>query len=419
MKTDSLGTFQWAKAYGWAGIEEAADIICLPDSGFVLAGSSNSYTQNNDYNGYLIRTNKTGDTLWTLSVGSSEWDFIKDLELLPNGNLLITGSSNSTSNGLTAGWLGTISASGTPLSQHLFETGKNINLLKSAIDLNGSYFSCGFEEDPVTLARKGFAAKWNPLTADTIWTYRFPGNNQEEFRSVKVYPNGDAALCGTLIFPGSGDYDELAVRLDGNSGSQVWDNRAFATGNDQYHDLVLSGDTMMAAGATTSSGAGAKDFHYIRMDGAGQFIDATTFGAAQDEIAYHIESDSNGTFILGGITNSYGPGIQSMFLVRSDAAFTSVGNVTVGINELNKTFDCKLFPNPASGFVKIIPDGELSNSTDLIFEMYSAEGKLILMQELVNSDLTVDLHPVPEGFYYVLLRNANSYAGSMKLVITR
>ena len=74
LKVDSLGNFQWHKTFGGSGIDRAYAVEQLPDSGYVLAGYTSSFG-NGDYDSYLVRTNKIGDTLWTKTYGTSNWDF--------------------------------------------------------------------------------------------------------------------------------------------------------------------------------------------------------------------------------------------------------------------------------------------------------------------------------------------------------
>ncbi|MFM9028039.1 MAG: hypothetical protein ACKOQ6_08580, partial [Bacteroidota bacterium] len=64
MQIDTNGTFQWSKCYGSGGIDNVTRLATLPDSGYVLAGFTNGFSSNNDYDGYVVRTDPFGDTLW-------------------------------------------------------------------------------------------------------------------------------------------------------------------------------------------------------------------------------------------------------------------------------------------------------------------------------------------------------------------
>ena len=126
MRTDTAGVFQWAKAYGGSGVDEARDLLQLPDSGWLLVGFTNSFSPNNDYNGYVIRLTANGDTVWTRQIGSSSWDFLYDVKWAPNGNFLLSGATNNSPNGKTAGWLVEVSPAGTIIHQYFYENSGNV-----------------------------------------------------------------------------------------------------------------------------------------------------------------------------------------------------------------------------------------------------------------------------------------------------
>ena len=70
VRTDDNGVVLWTKTYGGANNDLALDIKQTTDSGFVIAGSTASFGAG-QYDVYLIRTDKIGDTLWTKTYGNS------------------------------------------------------------------------------------------------------------------------------------------------------------------------------------------------------------------------------------------------------------------------------------------------------------------------------------------------------------
>src|SRR6185436_12904184 len=63
LKVDSLGIFQWHKTFGGSGVDRGYSVEQLSDSGYAIAGYTNSFGHGG-YDGYLVRTDKNGDTLW-------------------------------------------------------------------------------------------------------------------------------------------------------------------------------------------------------------------------------------------------------------------------------------------------------------------------------------------------------------------
>jgi hypothetical protein len=72
-KLDGNGNEQWTKAdYNpLSFIDAAYDLIQLQDGGYCIAGRTNNHSSPYDLNYFLIRTDKSGDTIWTRNVGNT------------------------------------------------------------------------------------------------------------------------------------------------------------------------------------------------------------------------------------------------------------------------------------------------------------------------------------------------------------
>jgi hypothetical protein len=73
-------------------------IEILPDSGFIIAGYTNSFG-NGGYDGWLMKIDKNGDTLWNKYVGTNDWDFFYDVALTLDSGFICTGATYGTGNG--------------------------------------------------------------------------------------------------------------------------------------------------------------------------------------------------------------------------------------------------------------------------------------------------------------------------------
>ncbi len=73
------------------------DLVETTDKGFLLCGYSNSNTIN--YDGYVVRTNSLGETLWEKKIGGSDWDFFNSVTTTSDGNYILAGETFSYGNG--------------------------------------------------------------------------------------------------------------------------------------------------------------------------------------------------------------------------------------------------------------------------------------------------------------------------------
>ncbi len=94
VKTNAFGDTLWTKSFGGDSVDVGMSIFLTADSGYIIAGSSNSFGGGND-DVYLIKTNATGDSLWTKSFGNINNEESKSVQQTLDGGYILAGSSNS------------------------------------------------------------------------------------------------------------------------------------------------------------------------------------------------------------------------------------------------------------------------------------------------------------------------------------
>ena len=90
IKADAAGDTQWTKTYGGINDETAHSVLELSDGGYVILGYTGSF--GHGYADiYLVRTNCTGDTLWTRTYGGLFHDFGSEIQQTYDGGYIIAG----------------------------------------------------------------------------------------------------------------------------------------------------------------------------------------------------------------------------------------------------------------------------------------------------------------------------------------
>lgn len=212
IRVNSTGDTLWTKTFGGDSTDVGYTLQQTPDSGFIIGGYTSSFgTSAEDFDLYLIKTNLHGDTLWTKTFGSAEWDIIRAIALTNDNGYIATGV------------IGT-------------ENSHNVYIIR-------------FDE-------KG----------DTLWTRSFGDYSKDNGHSIQPTNDGGFIICGSTRSYSVGEADVYLIRITGDGdtlwtkaiGDTFWDfgNIAKQTFNGGY----------IVAGFTFSYGAGGYDAYLIRLD---------------------------------------------------------------------------------------------------------------------------------------------------------
>lgn len=145
LKTDFDGNEQWRKTYGYSGFwEKINDAIMTLDSGIVMVGESLN-TSNGNSDLCIIRTNSSGDTLWTKKIGGEGKDIANSIIKI-NNNYLIGGQFFVADSNMTKGFVMEINDNGDVLRfDTISELSGNYYVTDLSLGVN-KYYVIGYRE---------------------------------------------------------------------------------------------------------------------------------------------------------------------------------------------------------------------------------------------------------------------------------
>ena len=85
------------KLYSGTGFDKGEDVLALPDSSYLIAGSSGSFEQNAQ--GFLMKIDSVGAYIWSHAYGAQETEEVKRVFYRPGMGYYLAGMSNSWSGG--------------------------------------------------------------------------------------------------------------------------------------------------------------------------------------------------------------------------------------------------------------------------------------------------------------------------------
>ncbi|MFC1849286.1 hypothetical protein ACFL27_03660 [candidate division CSSED10-310 bacterium] len=108
--------------------------------------------------------------------------------------------------------------------------------------------------------------------------------------------------------------------------------------SDFAHSVQQTSDGgYILAGSTNSFGAGGSDVYLIKTDNALTEEWSMTFGGLLDDGANSVQQTSDGGYIIGGYSDSFGPGLRDIFMIKTDSTGTEEWRKIFGDSESN---DC-------------------------------------------------------------------------------
>ena len=125
-------------------------------------------------------------------------------------------------------------------------------------------------------------------------------------RSVKVTEDGGFVIGGLTNSFTSGRTDFWIAKF-GEDQELEWSRNFGGSNNDMAHAVEATSDGgYLLGGFTTSFGAVGKDYLLVKLDSSGLFQWAKKIGGSKDDVIRIVKETSNGDFLAAGFTHSAG-----------------------------------------------------------------------------------------------------------------
>jgi len=152
------------------------------------------------------------------------------------------------------------------------------------------------------------------------WIKTIGGINQEWGYSIVQTSDGGFAIAGYTSSFGAGNDDIYVIKLDAN-GNLQWTKTIGGTNLEWGYSIVQTSDGGFAiVGYTESFGAGLQDVYVVKLDANGNLQWTKTIGGANVDFGNSIVQTSDGGFVIAGHTNSFsgGGGIYDVYIIKLD-----------------------------------------------------------------------------------------------------
>lgn len=397
IRTNATGDTLWTRTFSgtFYYVGDHA-IIQTADEGFIMCGNMGDSM-------YLLKTNATGDSLWgrILITGTA----ISIEKTLDGGYILCGGWNGSIlivktdSNGILQ-WIKSYSIPPTIVASY------STYSIKQTQDLG--FIITGAEESGY--GSRSLLLFKTDSNGDSLWLKTFWDFIDSYGSSVSITADNGYFVCGSYQKSG---YDVFVVKFN-ELGDTLWLRKINDPGSQfLYSCQALAGGDYIACGTTEGPG-NTYLIMLMKFSENGDVIWSRTFTRYDKSWGYCVRQTADQGFIITGNTIQTTSGITDVYLIKTDSS----GFIT-GIDEKDILREVKVFPNPATDlatfhFTGTLPDDE----TQVI--IYDLFGKQVMKGTLPKRQavITLDIRSLAPGFYcYGITQNLNRTTG--KLVVVR
>jgi hypothetical protein len=251
LKTDASGDTLWTRVYGGPYDDWGYSVQQTSDGGYIVAGytsSSQGYYKND---AYLIKTNASGDTIWTRTYGGTDIDQAYSVGLTSDGGYIVAGSTHSYDAGREHVYLVRTSATGDTLWTRVYAEGAGRCVEQTS---DGGYIIAGYPSLVKT-----------DSTGELLWQRTYPSFVGSEHAFVHQTPS-------------DGGYILVGSKYEWPSGT---------------------------------------DLRLVKADAQGDTLWTRTYGGADYEDGNSVQQTSDGGYIIAGTTHSYSATSSEVYLIKT------------------------------------------------------------------------------------------------------
>ncbi len=371
---DKKGDTLWTNTYGGKDEDWGNSIGLTKDGGFIVAGRTKSFnTSTSDV--YLLRIKPDGDTLWTKTYYKNglSADVGLSTQQTIDGGFVILGWTDYLNEHKDIYLIKTNSSGDTLWTKIYRHHVGSSDIGYSIYETTDSGFIIAGSTSPFN---SGFTDLYLIKTnskGDTTWTKTYGGYYFEQGLSVQQTHDGGYIIAGSSLSFGAGNHDVYLVKTDAK-GDSLW-TKTYGGGDIDFgYSVQQTVDKgYVITGKTSSFGNGGEDLYLIRTNEMGSVLWTKTYGGFTSEWGKSMCLVGDGGIIISGVSYSFGNGGGDVYIVRMDS--NSIGIRVDNFNNPSLLNNVSISHDYLSHIVSVYFN--LSLSSRVKIEVFHANGKLV------------------------------------------
>jgi hypothetical protein len=315
VKTNSEGNLQWNQSYSGSEQGIADAMVQTSDGGYALAGYTYAIDEGGIYV-WLVKTDSSGTLSWNTTYPDLGTAIAYGIIQTSDGGYSLVGATNTIGAGESDGWMAKVSSTGTLEWYQTYGAAQN-DAVYSVVQASDGGYALSGDSDSYGSGQTNLWLIKTDANGTAQWNQTYGGANNYVASNLIKTTDGGYALAGT-VQTGSGNQYVL-LKTD-SSGTEQWTKTYSGTvTSDNLYGIQTSDGGYALTGVTDAANPAQTKAMLVKTDAAGVQQWNQTFGGSAQNVLGAVVQNSDGTYTLGGYTNSTGSGAEDFWLVKTDA----------------------------------------------------------------------------------------------------
>jgi gliding motility-associated-like protein len=337
VRVDDAGNLMWERTYGTSYSETGKKIIPTADGGFLIAATYASGLFN--YMDFLVmKINATGNTLWSKYYSGASDDVLQDMVQMPNGNFLLSGSSNSAASGNKTApqigsydqWLICIQPDGAQLWDKSYGSIASENICTLLALNDGNYLVVGDDNQAAGTLRK-IDPQGNVLWSRSCGPGLFRRATQAANGNIYVAGESFYGMQGCKTSPLNGGNPDYWITAYDAAGNKIGDLDYGGNADDYLitdikvvdRDVWVMGQTNSGySGNKTAVACGGSDGWIIRLSPGMYIHPPTPVAICSNNNSFNVHMTTFTQYLPGNIFTAQLSDINGSF-----STYTDIGSI--------------------------------------------------------------------------------------------
>lgn len=381
IKTDLNGDTLWTRTFGGVDYDDSWSVIELDDHNYIISGQTFSQAGMGN-NAKIVCLDLNGNLNWTREYGGPGNQFATSAIQADSTTIVFAGYEDEANSGTGDVWLLATNLSGDSLWTRTYSLPGATRINAAAKDSEGQILLVGSTQatsdgEPDVFLLSILA------NGDSLWSRRYGFNSEDEAWACYGSSDGGFVVGGRTVAGDENGKNEAYFLKVTQDGDTLW---AKHIGRDEGGTAIFAlsetSDGSFLLGGTLRPNQYGNDGYLLSIDEAGNEQWSRSFGGnyTEDCVRALIPADDGG-FIAVGYTSEYSAGGYDIWLVKTDSMGFNQYN-PVSIHEpilLPAEYRIMAFPNPFNPTTTI--RYEVPTQTDVVLTIYDISGRFITTLE--------------------------------------